>query len=257
MDPRITRRDDAATRRDLAAARRAAGRDAPWLRLFRDLRRRLAGGLVVRVAPWLVRLLARSWRIERRGDEALEAQLRDGPVILVLWHGRMLPAAAVMRGRDVAVLVSPSGDGELAVGVLKRLGLRAYRGSTSRGGARALGELEGHLRAGRSVAMTPDGPRGPRHTFRVGAAWLARETGAPIVGVSLAFDRAWRTRSWDRFAVPKLRARIVIGFSAPCRIARDATDHELEVVSERLREELLAAERDGFAQLGVVCDHGD
>jgi lysophospholipid acyltransferase (LPLAT)-like uncharacterized protein len=249
------RRTDADTRERLAEARRQAGRDAPWRRRFRDWRRRLAGGLAVRIAPRLIRLLARSWRLEVRGAEAFEAQLRAGPAILVLWHGRMLPASALFRDRGFAVLVSPSGDGELAVGVLKRLGCLAFRGSTSRGGSRALRVLADHLAAGRTVGMTPDGPRGPRHTFRVGAPWLARETGAPIITLAFATDSAWRLRSWDRFAVPKPRARVVVSIGVGVRVPREMDDAGLEEISAALRERLIADERAVFVALGVPHDH--
>ena len=255
MDAREIRTARAEDRREIAAARVRRGRDRPWRRRFRDLRRRLTGGLAARLAPPLIRLLARSWRVERIGGEETERLFRDGPVILVLWHGRMLPAAALHRDRRFAVLVSPSGDGAIAVGVLARLGLQAFRGSTSRGGARALRELASHLRAGSPVGLTPDGPRGPRHAFNTGAAWLARETGAPIVSVAVACDRAWRQRSWDRFTIPRPRARVELRYGTPVRIGHEVDDDGLEAVSAQLRDRLIADEIAAFSHLDVPDDH--
>ncbi|MGE0143998.1 MAG: lysophospholipid acyltransferase family protein [Planctomycetota bacterium] len=207
------------------------------------------------LAPWLVRALAKSWRIEWRGREDYSELRRRGPVILVLWHGRMLMGAATHRGHGYSVLVSPSGDGEIAVRVLARLDFRAFRGSASRGGARALRELAGEVVAGRSVGLTPDGPRGPRHAFNAGAAWLARATGAPIVAVAFATDRARRLRSWDRFTIPKFRARVRVEYLAPVRVPPTASDAELERCSASLRDRLIAVERGAFAALGVADDH--
>jgi lysophospholipid acyltransferase (LPLAT)-like uncharacterized protein len=115
-------------------------------------------------------------------------------------------------------------------------------------------EMKEALQAGRPVAVTPDGPRGPRHTVNSGAAWLARETRAPIVPVALAVDRAWALRSWDRFTIPKPFARIVVTYGDPLRVPADANDLALEAFSCLLRDQLLAGERKGFARLQVPGD---
>ncbi len=251
MDARALRQTRAAEREQVAETRRRTGRDASWRRRLRHQRRRAIAWLAVRIAPFIVRALARTWRFELEGAEQLAELERTGPVIFVLWHGSMLPACGLHRDRNHAVLVSPSGDGAIAVGALARLGFRTFRGSTSRGGVRALRELAQHLRAGTSVGLTPDGPRGPRHTFNAGAAWLARESGAAIVTVAFAADRAWRLRSWDRFCIPKPRARIAVVYGRPQRIEAGTDDLAIEQRSAELRSQLLADERGAFERLGV------
>lgn len=255
MDGRSHRHQRAHEREQINASRRDRGREASWRRRFRDLRRRTLTKLASWLAPWLVRGLARSWRIEWRGHEDYTELRGRGPVILVLWHGRMLMGAATHRDQGYSVLVSPSGDGEIALRVLARLDFRAFRGSASRGGARALRELTKQVAAGRSVGLTPDGPRGPRHSFNAGAAWLARATGRPIVAVAFATDRARRLRSWDRFTIPRFRARVHVEYLAPVHVPPTASDAELERVSATLRARLIDAERAAFAALGVADDH--
>ena len=112
------------------------------------------------------------------------------------------------------------------------------------------------LAGGGQLVVTPDGPRGPRHTMNSGAAWLARATGAPILPVGVAVSRAWRLHSWDRFTIPKPFARLVVCYGDPVTVAADAADAALEEVAQQLRTTLLADERAGFAQLRVADDLG-
>ncbi len=258
MDARHERAARAAARRALAADRAAAGRDAPWRRRWRMLRRSLGRRLLDALAPTLLRLLARTWRVECRGEAGLEAMRGDRPKVLALWHGRMLAAMplGLHRRRDFAVLVSPSDDGALVTRALAAFGYRVVRGSASRGGGRALRELGAVLAQGGTVVVTPDGPRGPRHTTNVGIGWLARDAGAPIVGIAIAVDRAWRLRSWDRFTIPKPFARIVVDYTAPVTVAAGAADTDLERAAAAVATAMRDAERAGFAALHAPDDLG-
>ena len=255
MDPRERRR----ARRELvtagAQARAHAGRNAPALVRWRRFRRRVGAALLELLAPLLLRALAATWRVQRTG--AGRARFDGGePWILAFWHGRMLPMMPLRahRGRGIHVLVSPSDDGNLAARALRHFGYRVVRGSLSRGGARALREMEAVLAANGQLVLTPDGPRGPRHLMNTGVVWLARASGAPVVPVAVAVDRAWRLRSWDRFTIPKPFARVRVGYGDPVAIDADASDAELERVAAQLRAGLLAAERDAFLDLGVAGD---
>jgi lysophospholipid acyltransferase (LPLAT)-like uncharacterized protein len=256
MDPRAGRR----ARRDQVAAnaraRTDAGRNAPRLVRWRRFRRRVGGALARALAPLLLRALAATWRVQRTGGAGRERFDGAAPWILAFWHGRMLPMLPLRahRARGIHVLVSPSDDGGLASIALRRFGYRVVRGSLSRGGSRALREMDDVLANGGQLVLTPDGPRGPRHQMNSGVAWLARASGAPIVPVGVAVDRAWHLRSWDRFTIPKPFARVVIAYGDPVRVARTATDGELEGLTQQLRDAMLALERDAFARLGVPDD---
>lgn len=179
----------------------------------------------------LLRLLALTWRIRQVGREPWRARKASvgGGVVIACWHGQLLPLVWHHRGEGVAILVSEHRDGEIIARVAQSLGYDTVRGSTSRGGGRALLELVGVLRRGREIAVTPDGPRGPRHTFAPGALVAAQRAGVPIVGVVAHVDRCWRLRSWDRFEIPKPFARITVAYSDPTPVPgatpREAAEH--------------------------------
>ena len=124
-----------------------------------------------------------TWNVE--GAEHYDAIITSGrQPILACWHGRILTGLYYFRDRDIVALASQNFDGEWISRVLERFGYSTARGSTSRGGARALVQLRRELAAGRGVAFTVDGPRGPARVAQVGAAWLAGATGQPISAVS-------------------------------------------------------------------------
>lgn len=230
-------------------------RNGPLRRRFRDLRRRLTAPLVPLLAPPLLRLLARTWRVTTTHGER-RAHVLEAPegCVAVLWHGRMAAAAPVFSGTDAAILVSRSGDGELSRMLLERLGYETLRGSTGKVDARALARMRDTLRAGRAIAITPDGPRGPRHRVNRGAAFLARATGAPILPIGFAARRALRLRSWDRFLVPLPFARLHVVFGEPLRVAPGEDHGALDAAGALLGERLIDAERIAHRALGAEVD---
>ena len=173
---------------------------------------------------------------------------------MALWHGRMLPSIPPYVGQDFAILVSPSADGDLSKGLLNTFGYEIIRGSSSRGGARALREMLAALGRGSIVAITPDGPRGPRHSMNPGLAWMARATGFPVLPTGFVSDRMWHAKSWDRYNIPKPRAHIAVVYGTPVRVARDASEEEMEAVTETIRTTLIDVEREGFAHFGQEPD---
>ena len=181
------------------------------------------------IGVWIIRMLGATWRV-RMIDAAATDQLRhDGqPVALLLWHGQLLPTLFAMRYQSIACLISTHKDGELIAQVAVHLGCKLIRGSSSRGADRALLGLVRTLRDGFTVAVTPDGPRGPYHAFAPGALVAAHRAGAPVVALGVHASRAWRLESWDQFMIPKPFARLTIVFDTPTMVpgesARDAAD---------------------------------
>jgi lysophospholipid acyltransferase (LPLAT)-like uncharacterized protein len=149
----------------------------------------------------------------RGGEHLARLRAERAPVIFCLWHGELLPLLWQHRGQGVAILISEHHDGEIIARVAHGLGFRTIRGSTSRGAGRALIALIRHLEEGGEVAITPDGPRGPRGEFAPGAAVAAQRAGATLLFTRAAARRAWRLKSWDRFLVPKPFARIQVSYS--------------------------------------------
>ena len=181
------------------------------------------------VGTWLIRLLGVTWRVRMIDAGPIDRLRHDGqPVALLLWHGQLLPLLYVMRFQSIACLISTHKDGELIAQVAYRLGCRLIRGSSSRGADRALLGLVRALRDGFTVAVTPDGPRGPYRTFAPGALVAAHRAGAPVVAFGVHASRAWYLSSWDRFMIPKPFARVTIVFDAatavPGETSRDAAD---------------------------------
>ena len=235
----------------------AGGSGAPrkpsFHRRFKAARRKVAGAFLSTLGPSVLRRLAHTWRLEVLGLEHMRA-LGDAGCMIAIWHGRMLLGIEYYRGRRFNVLVSPSADGSLSKRMLDRFGYRVIRGSTSRGGARALRVMLGVLDAGEFLVITPDGPRGPRHGMNHGLAWMARATGYPIIPLGMATDRAWHANSWDDFTIPKPRARVVLWHAEPVRVSRDGGEEELERATETIRERLLDAETRAFERLGTEPD---
>jgi lysophospholipid acyltransferase (LPLAT)-like uncharacterized protein len=239
-----------------ATAARTKRKKGPVRRALRDLRRTVTGRLSFLFAPTLLRGLAGSWKVTVLDQGHLRAA-RDGGRghFMALWHGRMLLGLAHHASPgEWSVLVSRSADGDVTERMLEAFRYQVIRGSSSRGGARALREMLGVLEAGRNLVITPDGPRGPRHSMSPGLTWMARATGCAIVPCGFVCDRAWRLNSWDRFTIPKRGARVVLAYGEPVRVSRDASPQDLEAAGVLVRERILDAERRGFALLATEPD---
>lgn len=203
--------------------------------------------------PAAVERLSRTWKLEIEGTEHIEAAQSSPGRLVALWHGRMLLGIPLKRGSDYAILVSPSADGSLMAPLLGRFGYRVVRGSTSQGGARALRELIAELKCGGTIVITPDGPRGPRHSTNDGLAWMARKTAYPMIPCGFATDKAWRLSSWDRFTIPKRGAKVVTVFGDPIYVTGPG-EATLKRATEELKARMMAAEERAHEILGIPPD---
>jgi len=190
--------------------------------------------VLARVIAASVRVLGRLVRL--RKDSGAVALPRQGPAVLVGWHGEQLGLLWGWRGSGMLVLVSRSRDGDLAAAALGRLGVGSLRGSSSSGGAAALRAAVRHLRSGGRVAVLVDGPRGPRHSVAPGAAAMAALGGAPVVCTRAITEHGVRLRSWDRFEIPLPGTRVELRAEAlpPCDRGGEAA------LSERIEATLRA-----------------
>jgi lysophospholipid acyltransferase (LPLAT)-like uncharacterized protein len=174
-----------------------------------------------------LRALAATWRYRVVGGEAVQSVRAGGtPVIFSLWHGQLLPLIWHHRNEGVAILVSEHRDGEIIARVATSLGYRLIRGSTTRGGERALLTLAKQLTAGLDAAVTPDGPKGPAKSYAPGALIAAQRSGALIVPIAAHASRAWHLSSWDSFMIPKPFATVTVAYGRPTPVlsasSRDA-----------------------------------
>jgi len=203
----------------------------------------IRAGLIAGIAGPLLSLLARSWRIELVGAASGWRELDRGsrPYVLLAWHEVLLPLLWHHRRRGMTIVVSEGREGRYLAAYARRLGYRESRGSSTRGGVRALVGAIKALRAGGSVAFTPDGPRGPRRSFKGGVLLAAWKGGAPVVAAHAGTDRAWRLGSWDRLLVPKPFARVRIAYGPPFRVEDGSA--ALKRAEERAIRELAEATR--------------
>jgi lysophospholipid acyltransferase (LPLAT)-like uncharacterized protein len=173
----------------------------------------------------LVRLLCWTWRYEVEDAPAYTEAVASGErFVYAFWHSGILPMAAQRRDEGIAVLVSRHRDGELITRIIHRLGYVTGRGSSTRGGDSGVREMLAWADAGRNLAVTPDGPRGPAERTKDGLIYLATRTGRRVVPIALGLRSAWRLRSWDRFRIPYPFARVAISHGAPLAVSELEAD---------------------------------
>jgi lysophospholipid acyltransferase (LPLAT)-like uncharacterized protein len=158
--------------------------------------------------------------------------------IYAFWHENMLLPAYHYGRTGVHVLISQHADGELIAEVCRHIGFPTVRGSTTRGGVEALRRML-HIGKETHLAITPDGPRGPRRRVQPGLIYLAARTGMPIVPAGFAYDRPWRARSWDRFAMPRPWSVATAVTNQPIAVPPDVTRAEIETYRRRVEEAML------------------
>jgi lysophospholipid acyltransferase (LPLAT)-like uncharacterized protein len=202
--------------------------------------------LAAHVGYWLVYLIGRTLRFESRGDQNLEEIYRAGHrAILILWHNRIFGSTWYWRQRGIVVMTSQNFDGEYIARFIEMFGYGAARGSSSRGGLRALLEMAKCLKKGTDVAFTIDGPRGPRYEAKIGPVLLARKTGDAIFCFHTSYQKKWVIRgSWDQFQIPKPFSRALIIKGPPIYVDAAADEAmvqakhvEMQKLLDRLREE--------------------
>jgi len=185
------------------------------------------------------RLVTSSLRCHWEDNSGLANAPERQPVIYCLWHNRLALSMLVHRRqrRKLAALVSASKDGALLSAVLGKFGVEQVRGSSSRRGPQALLELTTRGEMGYDLAVTPDGPKGPRYVVQAGVISLAQITGLPIIAVGCKTHRKVCLQSWDRFQIPLPFSRCEMTLNEPMLVPRNADAGE----REHLRKELEAS----------------
>jgi lysophospholipid acyltransferase (LPLAT)-like uncharacterized protein len=183
------------------------------------------------------------WSLD--GQEHMAPHADGAPVIVAFWHERLpmmpmlwLKARRAPVGRDarnrVHVLVSQHRDGRFIGAVVSRFALNVVLGSSTRGGAKSLRMLLNLLAGGDHIAITPDGPRGPRRVAAAGVAQLAALSGAPILPCAAQTTRHWVLRTWDRMVVPRPFGRGVVVCLPTIAVGRDAWQDALPAIGAAL-----------------------
>ena len=218
-------------------------------RAWKDLR---TNPVVIAVLTWLsaflLRNLFRSLRMSYVGREVLDRLIHaEGRrVMAAFWHGRLLMMPFAHPEVSWAVMVSRHPDGEVISRVAERFGIRPVRGSSRRGGGVALLGMVRASRRGYHLAITPDGPVGPREQVKTGTIELARLAGTPIIPVAFAASHGRFERSWDRLLIPYPFSRGVFVYGEPVVVSQTAGPEEVEKARGVLEE--------GLCQVTALAD---
>ena len=181
------------------------------------------------------------WRVS--GLEHLDAIRAAGhQPVMGFWHGRILTATYYFRRRGIVVITSENFDGEWIARIIERFGFGTARGSSSRGGLRAMLQLVRDMEKGRPAAFTLDGPRGPARVAQPGAIWLARATGNPIVPFHMEACSKWTAKSWDQTQIPKPFTTVAVAIGEPLEVPGAANDTRLESARLELERRLQTLE---------------
>ncbi len=210
----------------------------------------------------LIKGMGLTWRVETRGlDHLDDARSLTGRVIYAFWHGRLLALTWAHRNRKIHVLASEHYDGDLMGRTIERIGYGHLKGSSTRGGARAVREMRKVLSDGYDIGLAVDGPRGPRGRVQQGATELSRLTSTPVIPVSATARGRKLLGSWDRFQVPLPFARIVVEYAEPVVVSGSAGADEREQkrleLERRLSELTSRLDRDMGYEGGEVWPHED
>lgn len=192
--------------------------------------------LISMLGAAFVWLLGSTLRFRTEGEEELIEHQRTGrPAIPCFWHNQILLAAYYFRFRNIVVITSRHFDGECISRIIRSLGFDCVRGSSSRGGVRALLELRKFLEENRVVAFTADGPVGPAYRMKSGPAWLSMKTGSPVLCFHVEPKSFWTLKSWDGFRIPKPFTKAAVRFASPLYFEPET---DLEAATEVLQNEM-------------------
>jgi lysophospholipid acyltransferase (LPLAT)-like uncharacterized protein len=181
-----------------------------------------------------------TWRVE--GLDHLQFDGNGRRPIMAFWHGRVLTATYFFRNRGIVVMISENFDGEWIARIIESFGYGTSRGSTSRGGQRALLQLKRKMEEGRPAGFAVDGPRGPARKVQPGVVWLAKLTGNPVIPFHMEASKFWSLGSWDRTQVPRPFSTVALVVGTPIIVEADADESQIELKRVEVERALLTLE---------------
>ncbi|MDQ6951685.1 MAG: lysophospholipid acyltransferase family protein [Mariprofundales bacterium] len=210
-----------------------------------DMKARLLAWLIPHLIRGVIVGLSRSIRWQVVGEPF--APGKSAPFLLCFWHARMLMMPYAFRGWQGEILISKHRDGAFIADTAHLLGFATVRGSTTKGGARALLKMIRRARAGDNVGITPDGPTGPREQIQAGTVLLAMKADTPIRAACYASRKQWRVNSWDRFYIPKPFTEGVIVYGDPLKIAPDTPLEQAITLAQQAMDRVQATADNYFS----------
>ena len=179
---------------------------------------------IIRFLSFLLFLTLRRKVVVEKGAESYWYSAKAASkCVYAFWHGRLLYAFFILRKMRPCALLSSSKDGDVLAGVLKAWGYSLVRGSSGTGGSTAYESAVKILKGGISIAITPDGSRGPYREAHSGAFRMASEANVALIPIGVGFSKAWTLKSWDKFQIPKPFSVVVVVVGAPIKTPVELT----------------------------------
>ncbi|MCG6147006.1 DUF374 domain-containing protein [Leptospira levettii] len=205
------------------------------------MKRKILVWLLPLIIVWLQRFIGLTSRFRIFKNEQYEEIFKNKkPYIYSIWHTNVLYSPYLHRNKNVAVLISESKDGDFINQVVHRFGNSSIRGSSSKGGSKALKAMIQHLKKGLPAAFTPDGPRGPALIVQPGIIAAAQVTQVPIVPFHYECSRQWiLEKAWDKHRVPKPFTTFVVSYGEPIYVPRELNEVEFENMRLKVEEAML------------------
>lgn len=176
--------------------------------------------------------------------------VRNGEnVVFMFWHGSMLMPWFINRERDLTAVVSQSKDGQILTRLLIRFKYKLIRGSSSKDSKDVMNEMQKVLANGDSLAVTPDGPRGPIHKMKIGGLIASVRTQKPIVLCGTAYSKKFVLNSWDKFEIPKPFSKAILVFSDKKYVKQGLPNSDYDKINSELENELNVLQQEAQSYL--------
>ncbi|WP_321469834.1 lysophospholipid acyltransferase family protein [Halarcobacter sp.] len=194
--------------------------------------------LITRVVPFVLQLFVRFIYLTSKKVFHHPEIDSNEPFIVTFWHGELLMQPfnykKIKPKGKVSAMISEHKDGEAITRTVEYLGIDSIRGSSTRGGAKALIGAIKELKAGDDIAITPDGPRGPRHSVADGIVAISQKTNARILIFNCKPTKYWQFNSWDKFIVPKPFGKLEFFIQEPFDLNSLEIDEAKELIKKKL-----------------------
>jgi lysophospholipid acyltransferase (LPLAT)-like uncharacterized protein len=194
----------------------------------------LIQNLGIRILPTILNLLVKTLRVSVENEESL----KSGNCVLMFWHGKMLVGWLLGKDKNFFGVVSQSKDGEILSRLLQKWNYKLIRGSSSKDSKEVMNQMVETLKNGFSIALTPDGPRGPREKMKIGGLIAAVRSSSPVVLCGIHYEKKFVFNSWDKFELPKPFSKVLVRLSDKKFFSAGLTNDEYEEIRQKLENEL-------------------
>lgn len=188
------------------------------------------------IVPFMMNLICRTLKIKIIDED--KANRNTSNHIFMFWHGTMLVPWFINRNKNCTAVVSKSSDGEILAKLLEKWNYKLIRGSSSKDSKEVMQNMTSALESGESLAITPDGPRGPIHKLKIGSLIAAVRSGSKIILCGTAYSKKIIMKSWDRFEIPKPFSKAVLVLSKPKFFAEGLSRSDYDKINYELENEL-------------------